>query len=156
QAGSENFGYVCHVHVAESNTRAQEMGRNFLFANGNGNFAHAAYTLPPGFNSAAAIKRLASRPSGGWLGLDRSKLQAAGKPRDGRDLDEQKQTIADAWQRQQDQLTMIAGTPDHVIERIKLVMRLLRPGVIFLSAAFGVLPHEERMSNLRLLGEHVL
>jgi alkanesulfonate monooxygenase SsuD/methylene tetrahydromethanopterin reductase-like flavin-dependent oxidoreductase (luciferase family) len=154
QAGPENFGYVCQVHVAETSERAQEYGRNFLFANGNGNFAPAAYTLPAGYNSKAAIRRLASRPSGGWLGMDRSKLESTGRGEV--DLDAQKAKIEATWQKQQRQLTMIAGTPDHVIERVKVIMRLLRPGVIFFSSAFGPVPHEERMSHLRLMGEHVL
>jgi alkanesulfonate monooxygenase SsuD/methylene tetrahydromethanopterin reductase-like flavin-dependent oxidoreductase (luciferase family) len=155
QAGPENFGYVCHVHVAETEEEAQEVGRNFLFANGNGNFAPAAYTLPPGYNSAAAIRRLASRPRGGWLGVDRSKLEAP-SGQDGHNLDEEKAKIQETWRRQQEQMTMLAGTPDQVIERIKLIMRLLRPGTLFLSAAFGVVSHEARMTNLRLLGEHVV
>jgi alkanesulfonate monooxygenase SsuD/methylene tetrahydromethanopterin reductase-like flavin-dependent oxidoreductase (luciferase family) len=155
QAGPESFGYVCHVHVAESQEEAQEVGRNFVFANGNGNFAHAAYTLPAGYNSAAAIRRLAARPRGGWLGVDRSKLDGARDER-GSSLLEQKAKISESWQEQQQQLTMIAGTPDHVTERVKLIMRLLRPGVLFLSAAFGVVPHEARVTNLRLLAEHVL
>ena len=160
QAGPENFGYVCHVHVAESNEEAQEVGRNFLFANGNGNFAPAAYTLPAGYNSASAIRRLASRPRGGWLGIDQSKLDGNGK--DGGDVNGQdrlagqKAKALEDWNQQQHQLTMIAGTPDHVIERIKLVMRLLRPGTLFVSAVFGVVTHEARVTNLRLLGEHVL
>jgi alkanesulfonate monooxygenase SsuD/methylene tetrahydromethanopterin reductase-like flavin-dependent oxidoreductase (luciferase family) len=155
QAGPENFGYVCHVHVAESDEEAQEVGRNFLFANGNGNFAQAAFTLPPGYNSPAAIRRLASRPRGGWLGVDQSKLDSSLTSKQ-ENLEEQKAKILEAWHQQQQQLTMIAGTPDHVIERIKLIMRLLRPGTVFLSAPFGVVSHEARISNLTLLGEHVL
>jgi alkanesulfonate monooxygenase SsuD/methylene tetrahydromethanopterin reductase-like flavin-dependent oxidoreductase (luciferase family) len=155
QAGPQNFGYVCHVHVAETNEKAQEIGRNFLFDNGNGNFAPAAYTLPAGYNSQASIKRLASRPSGGWLGMDRTKLEGANRP-GVPDLAAQKRKIADTWRKQQQQLTMIAGTPDHVIPRMKLIMRLLRPGVMFLSSVFGPVSHEDRIANLRLLGEHVL
>jgi alkanesulfonate monooxygenase SsuD/methylene tetrahydromethanopterin reductase-like flavin-dependent oxidoreductase (luciferase family) len=155
QAGSENFGYVCNVHVAETEEEAQEVGRNFLFANGNGNFANAAFTIPPGYNSPAAIRRLASRPQGGWLGVDRGKLESA-QGEDGDALTVQKAKITETWHKQQQQLTMIAGTPEHVIERLKLIMKLLKPGVIFFSAAYGVVSHEARETNLRLLGEQVL
>jgi alkanesulfonate monooxygenase SsuD/methylene tetrahydromethanopterin reductase-like flavin-dependent oxidoreductase (luciferase family) len=155
QAGPENFGYVCHVHVADTEARAQEIGRNFLFANGNGNFAAAAYTLPAGFNSAAAIQRLSKQRGSGWLGVSRSKLYGDGPPSDN-GLAEQKRKIDESWTENQRQLTMMAGTPDHLIDRIKLVMRLLRPGVLFLSGPFGVVPHEDRMRSLELLGKYVI
>src|SRR6201987_5908392 len=29
QAGPENFGYVCHIHVADTQERAQKIGQNF-------------------------------------------------------------------------------------------------------------------------------
>jgi len=155
QAGPENFGYVCHVHVADTEARAQEIGRNYLFANGNGNFAAAAYTLPAGFNSAAAIQRLSRQRGSGWLGVSRSKLYGDGPPSDN-GLAEQKRKIDQNWIENQRQLTMMAGTPDHLIDRIKLVMRLLRPGVLFISGPFGVVPHEDRMRSLELLGKYVL
>jgi alkanesulfonate monooxygenase SsuD/methylene tetrahydromethanopterin reductase-like flavin-dependent oxidoreductase (luciferase family) len=155
QAGPENFGYVCHIHVADTQERAQTIGQNYLFANGNGNFAHAAYTLPAGFNSAAAIRRLSRQRGHGWLGVSRSKLYGAAAPNEG-DIDEQKKKIRDQWVDNQQQLTMIAGTPAQVIEKVKLVMRLLRPGLLFVSGPFGVVPHEDRLRSLTLLGAEVL
>lgn len=155
QAGPENFGYVCHVAVADTHEKAQEVGRNFLFANGNGNFAPAAYTVPAGFNSPAAIKKLFGQRESGWLGVSRSKLMSDDESGAAR-LASQRAQIEEAWLRNQRQLTMIAGTPEHVIERVKLVLRLLRPGVLFLSAPFGKVSHEDRMRQLTLMGQHVL
>src|SRR5438309_89232 len=73
QAGPENFGHVIQVYVDETQERAEKIGRNLLYAGGNANFAKAQYTLPPGFNSPEAIKRLASAPQGGWLGLTKDR-----------------------------------------------------------------------------------
>src|SRR6202012_3151911 len=75
QAGPENFGHVIQVYVDNTQERAEEIGRKLVYAGGNGNFAKAQYTLAPGYNSPAAIKRLASAPQGGWLGISKDRLE---------------------------------------------------------------------------------
>ena len=87
--------------------------------------------------------------------MSRSKLYGATAPNES-NIDEQKKKIRQQWVENQQQLNMIAGTPDQVIEKVKLVMRVLRPGVLFVSGPFGVVPHEDRLRSLTLLGEEVL
>ncbi len=62
QAGPENFGYVLPTFVAETEERAQELGQGFLFGGGQNTFARPEHTLPPGYNSKDAIRRLAKQP----------------------------------------------------------------------------------------------
>ena len=68
--------------VADTEEKAQELGKGFVFGGGQNAFSAPQYTLPPGYNSKAAIQRLAHTPGGTWLGVNREKLmqQAAGAP----------------------------------------------------------------------------
>jgi alkanesulfonate monooxygenase SsuD/methylene tetrahydromethanopterin reductase-like flavin-dependent oxidoreductase (luciferase family) len=155
QAGPENFGWVIQVFVDETEERAQELGRNHLYAGGNGNFAKAEYTLPAGYNSPEAIKRIASMPQGGWLGISGDKAQDDGVKK-AVDLSGQYAKIEATYQRMQRDLMMIVGTPDQVTEKIKLALRVLRPGTLFLMGSQGNTSDVDRRRSLRLLGEEVL
>src|SRR5438132_10801034 len=77
EAGSENFGYLQHVVVAETEEKAEELGRAHLFGGGQGAFSRPEHTLPPGYNSKEATKRLArtmTAGSGGFLGVSAEQL----------------------------------------------------------------------------------
>ena len=78
-AGPENFGYLQHVFCAESEARADELGKCHLFGGGQVNFSRPEHTLPPGYNSKEATRRLAramaSGDSGaGTLGISAEQL----------------------------------------------------------------------------------
>lgn len=156
QAGPENFGHVVFVYVDETTERAQEIGRSLLYAGGNGNFAKAHHTLPAGYNSPAAIKRLASVPQGGWLGVTKERLDEETVDVKEASLAESRRKTEETYQRMQDNLQIIVGTPEEVTAKLKTVMRCLRPGMLFFMAPFGDVSHEDRSRSIRLLGEHVL
>src|SRR5438132_59324 len=59
QAGPENFGYLQNICVAETEEKAQELAKGFVFGGGFGAFARAEWMFPPGYNSKEATKRLA-------------------------------------------------------------------------------------------------
>src|SRR5260370_31430660 len=82
QAGPENFGYLQSVLVAETDEQAQELGKNYLWAGGGANFARPEWTLPPGYNSKEATKRLARQQQRtSLLGIGASSDQSeAGAP----------------------------------------------------------------------------
>lgn len=157
QAGPENFGYVVHVYVDESQERAEEIGRNHLYAGGNGNFAKAEYTLPAGYNSPSAIKRLASAPQGGWLGISREKLQEeqSDVPTEA-DFEKSRRKIEDRYTQMRNDLMMVVGTPEEVVSKIKLALRVVRPGMLFLMNVQGNVSHEDRRRCVRLLGQEVV
>ncbi|MGZ6211901.1 MAG: LLM class flavin-dependent oxidoreductase, partial [Candidatus Binataceae bacterium] len=76
RAGSENFGYLQQIFVAETEEKAQELGRAALFGGGAANFSRPEWTLPPGYNSKEATRRLARQASDyGFLGLTSEKLK---------------------------------------------------------------------------------
>ena len=57
-AGSENFGYLQQIFVADTEEEAQEQGKAALFGGGAANFSRPEWTLPPGYNSKEATRRL--------------------------------------------------------------------------------------------------
>src|SRR5579863_5004229 len=80
-AGSENFGYVQHVFCAETEEKADQLGRYHLFGGGQVNFSRPEHTLPPGYNSKEATRRLArataSDSGAGTLGISAEQLGRA-------------------------------------------------------------------------------
>jgi alkanesulfonate monooxygenase SsuD/methylene tetrahydromethanopterin reductase-like flavin-dependent oxidoreductase (luciferase family) len=156
QAGPENFGHVVFVYVDETSERAQEIGRALLFAGGNANFAKAQHTLPAGYNSPAAIKRLATVPQGGWLGVTKERLDEEHVDVKAESLAEQRRRTEASFQKMQDNLQIVVGTPEEVTAKLKIVLRCLRPGMLFMMGPFGNVAHEDRRRSVQLLGDHVL
>jgi alkanesulfonate monooxygenase SsuD/methylene tetrahydromethanopterin reductase-like flavin-dependent oxidoreductase (luciferase family) len=156
QAGPENFGHVVFVYVDETSERAQEIGRALLFAGGNANFAKAQHTLPAGYNSPAAIKRLATVPQGGWLGVTKERLDEEYVDVKAESVAEQRRRTAASYQKMQDNLQIVVGTPEEVTAKLKIVLRCLRPGMLFMMAPFGNVSNEDRRRSIQLLGDHVL
>ena len=66
-----------------------------------------------------------------------------------------KQAIYESYAETRENLQMIAGTPDHVIPRLKKVMSVLRPG-IFTFWLDGPVAAKDRMECLRLLATEVV
>src|ERR1700686_3367736 len=81
-AGSENVGYLQHCFVAETEEKAQELGKLHLFGGGGANFSRPEWTLPPGYNSKEAMRRLARQASNyGFLGVSSETLNEAASDR---------------------------------------------------------------------------
>jgi alkanesulfonate monooxygenase SsuD/methylene tetrahydromethanopterin reductase-like flavin-dependent oxidoreductase (luciferase family) len=156
QAGPENFGYVTRLFVADTEEEAQELGRSFCFAGAPGSFAKAQHTLPAGYNSPESIQRLSARPGGGFLGIDAAKLRDAGVDPADVDMAVERAKIQRSFDAQQKETTIIVGTPDSVLAKMKASMRLLRPGVYFLMNVQGKLTHQQRRRSIQLIGEHIL
>jgi alkanesulfonate monooxygenase SsuD/methylene tetrahydromethanopterin reductase-like flavin-dependent oxidoreductase (luciferase family) len=156
QAGPENFGHVVFVYVDEDPDRAQQIGRALVYGGGNSNFAKAQYTLPAGFNSAAAIKRLANVPQSGWLGVTKERLDEETVEVHVDTNAESRARTEATYQRMVNDLMIIVGTPDQVTEKIKTVMRCLRPGMLIMMGPQGDISHEDRSKSIELIGNHVL
>jgi alkanesulfonate monooxygenase SsuD/methylene tetrahydromethanopterin reductase-like flavin-dependent oxidoreductase (luciferase family) len=173
-AGPENFGYLQQIHVADTEEKAQEEGKAALFGGGAANFSRPEWTLPPGYNSKEATRRLARQATEyGFLGITSEKLAESqrGERRDPNEakghtrerlmrgevsIEEAKQKIYAQYQKAQDGLQIIIGTPKTVIPKLKLILEVLRPGVMGLFQAQGPLTTEQRMNSIRLMGQEVL
>ena len=159
QAGPENFGYLAMVSVGETEEEAVDLAQAFLFANGNRLFARAEHTLPAGFNSPSAIKRLATQASGGWLGLNREKIMGEESARhelSAEDLRKAREDVRRTVETMRENYQIIAGTPEQVKERIETVLRVVRPGTFVFMNVQGDISSERRRKNMRMIAEHVL
>ena len=136
QAGPENFGYLIPTFLAETEEKAQEIGKNFVFGGGQNAFSRPEHTLPPGYNSKGAIRMLAKHPGGSWLGVSPEKLRAQsddGRP-DTTDFDTVRQKLLKGYGKAQKNLQLLIGTPESVLSKAKTLLRVLRPSIfVFLQ-----------------------
>jgi len=179
QAGPENFGYLQHVVVAETEEKAEELGKAHLFGGGQGAFSRPEHTLPPGYNSKEATKRLArtmTAGSGGFLGVSSEQLgRAKGEggagdatlqqvadstrkrmARGEATVEEAKAAVYKAYPKAVMGLQIIAGTPKSVLPKIRKILETLRPGTFGVFQSQGPVSFEDRMTSIRLLGQEVL
>jgi alkanesulfonate monooxygenase SsuD/methylene tetrahydromethanopterin reductase-like flavin-dependent oxidoreductase (luciferase family) len=175
-AGSENFGYLQQIFVAETEAQAQELGKGALFGGGAQNFSRPEWTLPPGYNSKEATRRLARQQTDyGFLGVTSEKLQESEHaPGNVQDLHKEKGSTRERlkrgevsieearakiyanYQKAQDGLQIIIGTPKTVLPRLRLIMETLRPGIFGLFTIQGPVSVQDRLNNVRLMGQEVL
>ncbi len=158
QAGSENFGYLIPTFVADTDEKAQELGKGFVFGGGQNAFSAPQYTLPPGYNTKEAIQRLSKQPGGSWLGVNREKLmaQAAGDDNEPIDYDDVRQKLQAGLQRAQQNYQTLIGSPDTVIDKVKTMLQIMRPGTFIFFGPQGQVSNEDRMRNVELLAKYVM
>ncbi len=155
QAGPENFGYLQQVFEAESEERAQELGKSFMY--GGLTFARPEWMFPPGYNSKAATRRLARQFTDPHTGDQALRFFGIFEP--SADLTEVKRQIYEKeYQARQKNLQLIVGTPKTVLPKIRRILEILRPGIFgfWHHEASPAMTHEETLKSLRLLGEEVL
>ena len=153
ESGPENFGYLQRVVVAETEEKAQELGRAFMYGGGISAFARPEWMFPPGYNSKAATRRLARVSVDPSSGEDALVLKPTNTQEE---LEASRNEIYRRFQGEQDNLQLICGTPDTVIPKIRHIMETVRPGIFSMWHHHGPVSHEDRMTSIRLLGEEVL
>jgi len=151
QAGPENFGYLQNVVVAETEEKALELAKGFVYGGGFGAFARAEWMFPPGYNSREATKRLAKAFTDPKTGREIIRF-TSGKI----DIGEVKRNIDENYKSFLESGLIIAGTPKTVLKRIRHILETLRPGIFATWYHHGPMSPEDRMTCLRLLGEEVL
>lgn len=155
QAGPENFGYVVPCFVAETEARAQELGKLFLFGGGQHTFALPEHTFPPGYNSKNAIRILAKQPQASWLGISGDKLNAQVDSHPVSAEDVRRNTESDYQEAQKHHL-LIVGNPENVTKKLKVVLSSLRVGTIVLFSVQGPVSNSDRQTSMRLLAQEVI
>ncbi len=159
QAGTENFGYLLPTVVAETEEKAHELARSFIFGGGQNAFARPEFAMPSGYNSKSAIRSLAKQPTGSWLGVSGANLESLGadQAHDVKiDYKEVKAKLNSGLQRIEGRLQMVVGTPKTVLEKVKIVLDVLRPGLFIMFNVQGPASNEQRMSNMRLFAQDVM
>jgi alkanesulfonate monooxygenase SsuD/methylene tetrahydromethanopterin reductase-like flavin-dependent oxidoreductase (luciferase family) len=152
QAGPENFGYLQPVFCADTDEKAEEFGKGFMFGGGFAHFAKPEWMFPPGYNSKAATKRLASQAANpnlpGHGGLDHD-------PETEAELAALKKSTYDSYGAWQKQRQIITGSPKTMIKKLRYILEVLRPG-IFSFWLDGPYPPNERRRCVELLGKEVM
>ena len=157
QAGPENFGYLVPTFLAETEERAQELGKGFAYGGGQSAFSRPEHTLPPGYNSKEAIRRLAKAPGGSWLGVSADKLRQGAQGRgETENYDEVRKKLIAAYQRAQEGYQILVGTPKSVLPKIKTLMQVLRPGIFVAFNVQGQVSNQDRMTSMRLFAQEVM
>lgn len=158
QAGPENFGYLAPMVLADTDEKAQEIGRNFYFGGGHPAFAKAGHAFPAGYNTPSAIQRLARMPKETWLGTNRVvlELERDGRPAQDVDLDAARRRADATYQKAQASLQTIVGTPASVLPKVKTILDVLRPGALVIGGVLGNVSDEDRMRSVQLMGEELI
>ena len=140
ESGTQNIGYVFRVHVDETEELADEVGRKYVqgpsnvFLAGNEGTVNPALMQLPGLSNRKRV-----------LPTEAAATAARGGTRADRSFEKQVQNYS-----------IITGTPDTVIPKVKHVLETLRPGSIIFWDGDGAMTHDDQMRSLRLFGEEVI
>jgi alkanesulfonate monooxygenase SsuD/methylene tetrahydromethanopterin reductase-like flavin-dependent oxidoreductase (luciferase family) len=134
-AGPENFGYLIRVHVQDTEEKAMQNARQFMWMQGEfTGLAHPVWANPSGYFS----------PSGrrGFVEF------AVGRAKNPRGNPTFEQQVADTM--------IICGTPDTVIPRLKHLIEHTRPGIMGIWGNDGTVPAADRRRCIELLVKEVM
>ena len=155
EAGTEHRGYLFKVHVDETEELAEEAGRKYVqgpsnpFLEGNQGIVRPFIQNLPGLtqrnNLLPTMKSFAAAASRGRAS-QHVKEQKAAPPAPPKDV----------YKDQTDKLSIISGTPDTVIPKVRHVLETIRPGTIFFWDGDGAMSHDDQMRSLRLMGSDVI
>jgi len=129
-----------------------------VYGGGQNAFSAPQYTMPPGYNSKAAIRILAKQQTSAWLGISGEKVreQMHGPDRAAIDYAEIRRKLHAALLRGQQNMQVIVGTPKTVIPKIKTIMSVLRIGIFVILSIQGPVGDDDRRTSMRLFAEEVI
>ncbi len=134
-AGPENFGYLIRVHVQDNEEKAIRNARQFMWMQGEfTGLAHPVWANPAGYFSPSGRRAFVE------FAVGRAK-----NPRGQMTFEEQ---LASTM--------IIAGTPDTVIPRLKMLIEQTRPGIMGMWANDGSVSPEDTRTCIRLLCQEVM
>ena len=163
EAGTQHRGYLFKVHVDETEELAEAAGRKYVqgpsnpFLEGNQGIVRPFIQNLPGLtqrnNLLPTMKSFAAAASRGRAGQHLKEQGKQGK--------EQEQAAPppppkDIYKDQTEKLSIISGTPDTVIPKVRHVLETIRPGTIFFWDGDGAMSHDDQMRSLRLMGSDVI
>ncbi len=131
QAGPEHFGYLVKAVVADTDEKAQEIGRNFLWAEPHRQRGPREFNDPPGYQSREALKLQAQRPTGAFA----------------RQM---------SYEELQEAYNVVVGSPDTIIKKLRYVRDKLNPGQLIIWGNDGPMDHKDSMRSIELLGKEVI
>ncbi len=134
--GSEHRGYLIRCHVGETEEKALETAKQFLWMDGEfTGRLKPVWASPSGYFSPSSRQTFVEFVAG----------QSASPTRPRKTFEQQ---IAD--------LQIIAGTPKQVVEKLRLIMRETRPGIMAFWGNEGRMTQADAQTSIRLLGQEVM
>ena len=130
EAGPDKFAFMICAHVNETDEKAQESGKAFMWRMGHPLKGPKEYWAPPGYFSRAGTNANAARRQ--------------------RPLNEL------SYQELQDDYHLVVGSPDTVIKKLRHIKEELGIGSLLLETQGGPLSHEDTMRSIKLMGEEVI
>jgi alkanesulfonate monooxygenase SsuD/methylene tetrahydromethanopterin reductase-like flavin-dependent oxidoreductase (luciferase family) len=133
-AGPENRGYLIQVHISDNEAKAINNARQFRWMQGEfTGLAHPVWSTPSGYSSPRNRRAFVEFSAG---------LRA--NPRGQTSFEEQMAN-----------LRIIAGTPDQVVAKLKIILQETRPGILALWGNDGAVSQEDSLTCIRLMGQEV-
>ena len=134
-SGPEHRGYLIRVHVQDTEEHALRNARQYMWMQGEfTGLGHAVWSAPTGYSSPTnregAVKR-ANAP-----------IESTRR--------------AMPFEDQLQNLQIVAGTPDQVVEQMRVLIEETRPGIMALWGNDGHVSHEDSKRCIELLGGEVL
>ncbi|HAJ01240.1 MAG TPA: LLM class flavin-dependent oxidoreductase, partial [Dehalococcoidia bacterium] len=130
EAGPDKFAFMICCHVNETEEKAQEAGKAFLWRMNYPLRGPKEYWSPPGYTSRAGAAAVANRRP---------------KP-----LNEM------SYEELQKGYHLVVGNPDSVAKQLRHIKDELGVGALLLEAQGGRLSHADTMKSIELFGKEVL
>ena len=134
KGGPDYHGLLKQIHVAETEEKAIENARQFMWMQGEfTGLAHPVWSSPAGYGSPAFRREFAEFSTGRGT-----------SPR-----------ARPGLEKQMEELMIIAGTPKQVIAKLRILLEETRPGILAFWGNDGTVSHEDAKTCIRLLGTEV-
>jgi alkanesulfonate monooxygenase SsuD/methylene tetrahydromethanopterin reductase-like flavin-dependent oxidoreductase (luciferase family) len=134
EPGPEHFGYLMRCLVADTDEKAQKIGRTFLWTENHRNRGPIEFNDPPGYQSREAMRIKMSRPLIGTGTMGRRMT----------------------YEELQEAHNIVVGSPETVIKKLRYVKKDLKPGYILIYGNEGNMRHEDVMRSIELFGTKVI
>ena len=134
EPGPEHFGYLMRCLVADTDEKAQQIGRTFLWTENHRNRGPIEFNDPPGYQSREAMRIKMSRPLIGTGTMGRRM----------------------SYEELQEAHNIVVGSPETVIKKLRYVKKDLKPGYILIYGNEGNMRHEDVMRSIELFGTKVI
>jgi alkanesulfonate monooxygenase SsuD/methylene tetrahydromethanopterin reductase-like flavin-dependent oxidoreductase (luciferase family) len=135
KGGPEQRGYLIRCHVQESEEKALANARQFMWMQGEfTGLQNSVWQAPSGYLGTWARRALAE------VHVGRRRNPAAGAP----------------FEKQIERMLIVAGTPDQVVQKLRVIMEETRPSIMALWGNDGNVTHKDAKTCIRLTGQEVL
>jgi alkanesulfonate monooxygenase SsuD/methylene tetrahydromethanopterin reductase-like flavin-dependent oxidoreductase (luciferase family) len=134
EPGPQHFGYLMRCLVADTDEKAQEIGRTFLWTENHRQRGPIEFNDPPGYQSREALRIKMSRPTIGTGTIGRRM----------------------SYEDLQEAHNIIVGSPETVIKKMRYIKKDLNPGYMLIYGNEGNMAHEDVMRSIELFGTKVI